>query len=306
MPLTGSLAGPAPGMSAARWPRDEQASITTEAIAEAEVHRAHHRRAARPGRLADAHEGDRDQRADDARGADRERVEEHRLGAREEDVGDQHRGGGGHAVGLEQVGRHARAVADVVADVVGDHGGVARIVLGDVRLDLATRSAPTSAPLVKMPPPRRANTEISEPPKARPISASGLVVAGGVHRPHERREREQAGAHHEQARHRAAVGRRAPKAGPKPVVRRLGDAHVGAHRDVHADEARQRARERADREAERVPAAEREAEQRRRSARRPSPRCGTGGSGRPRRRCGSRPRSRWRARSRWAPRARVR
>ena len=31
-----------------------------------------------------------------------------------------------------------------------------------------TRSAPTSAAFVKMPPPRRANTEIREPPNARP------------------------------------------------------------------------------------------------------------------------------------------
>ena len=35
---------------------------------------------------------------------------------------------------------------------------------------LPTRSAPTSAPLVKMPPPSRAKIEISEPPKARPTS----------------------------------------------------------------------------------------------------------------------------------------
>ena len=35
---------------------------------------------------------------------------------------------------------------------------------------LPTRSAPTSAPLVKMPPPRRAKIEISEEPKARPMS----------------------------------------------------------------------------------------------------------------------------------------
>ena len=35
-----------------------------------------------------------------------------------------------------------------------------------------TRSAPTSAALVKIPPPRRANTEISEPPKPSPTSAS--------------------------------------------------------------------------------------------------------------------------------------
>ncbi len=37
---------------------------------------------------------------------------------------------------------------------------------------LPTRSAPTSAALVKMPPPRRAKTEMSEPPKPRPTSAA--------------------------------------------------------------------------------------------------------------------------------------
>ena len=37
---------------------------------------------------------------------------------------------------------------------------------------LPTRSAPTSAALVKMPPPSRANTEISEPPKPSPTRAS--------------------------------------------------------------------------------------------------------------------------------------
>ena len=42
-----------------------------------------------------------------------------------------------HRVGLEQVRRHAGAVADVVADVVGDHRRVARIVLGDAGFDLA-------------------------------------------------------------------------------------------------------------------------------------------------------------------------
>ena len=42
-----------------------------------------------------------------------------------------------HLVRLEQVGRHTRAVADVVADVVGDGRRVARVVLGDAGLDLA-------------------------------------------------------------------------------------------------------------------------------------------------------------------------
>ena len=49
----------------------------------------------------------------------------------------QHGGDDGHGIGLEQVGGHAGAVADVVADVVGDHGRVARVVLGDAGLDLA-------------------------------------------------------------------------------------------------------------------------------------------------------------------------
>ena len=42
-----------------------------------------------------------------------------------------------HLVRLEQVGGHPRTVADVVAHVVGDGGGVPGIVLGDPLLDLA-------------------------------------------------------------------------------------------------------------------------------------------------------------------------
>ena len=41
---------------------------------------------------------------------------------------------------------------------------------------LPTRSAPTSAPLVKMPPPRRAKIEISEPPKPSATRASSIVL----------------------------------------------------------------------------------------------------------------------------------
>ena len=40
-------------------------------------------------------------------------------------------------VRLEEVGAHAGDVADVVADVVGDHHRVVRVVLVDARLDLA-------------------------------------------------------------------------------------------------------------------------------------------------------------------------
>ena len=39
---------------------------------------------------------------------------------------------------------------------------------------LPTRSAPTSAALVKMPPPTRANSAIEEAPKAKPVSGTAL------------------------------------------------------------------------------------------------------------------------------------
>ena len=54
----------------------------------------------------------------------------------EHEMAEQHRGRRRDDVGLEQVGRHAGAVADVVADVVGDDGRIARIVFGNARFDL--------------------------------------------------------------------------------------------------------------------------------------------------------------------------
>ena len=54
----------------------------------------------------------------------------------EDDRGDQR-----HLVRLEDVGRHAGAIADVVANVVGDRRGIARVVLGEVLLDFADQVA---------------------------------------------------------------------------------------------------------------------------------------------------------------------
>ncbi len=55
----------------------------------------------------------------------------------EEDRGQHHRRHDRHRVSLEQVGGHAGAIADVVADVVGDGRRIAGIVLGNAGLDLA-------------------------------------------------------------------------------------------------------------------------------------------------------------------------
>ena len=54
--------------------------------------------------------------------------------------GAQREGGeNGADVGLVQVSAHTGNVADVVADVIGDGGGVARVVLGDTGFDLADK-----------------------------------------------------------------------------------------------------------------------------------------------------------------------
>ena len=72
---------------------------------------------------------------------DGQRIEHHALRAGriagEIDRRQHHGRHDGHRIGFEQVGRHAGAVADVVAHVVGDRGGVARIVLGNSCFDLA-------------------------------------------------------------------------------------------------------------------------------------------------------------------------
>ncbi len=84
-----------------------------------------------------AHREGADDRRDDRDAAEHERVERDGGLLVEGQDAEQHDGHRGDRVGLEEVGGHAGAVADVVADVVGDHGRVARIVLGDARLDLA-------------------------------------------------------------------------------------------------------------------------------------------------------------------------
>ena len=84
-----------------------------------------------------AHREGADDRGDDRDAADHERVERDARRLVEGEHAEQDHGDGRDRVGLEQVGRHAGAVADVVADVVGDRRRVARVVLGDARLDLA-------------------------------------------------------------------------------------------------------------------------------------------------------------------------
>ena len=61
-------------------------------------------------------------------GADHQRQQQHLVAhrRREKDRGEQHRRDDRHDIGFEQIRRHAGAIADIVADIVGDDGRVAR------------------------------------------------------------------------------------------------------------------------------------------------------------------------------------
>ncbi len=63
------------------------------------------------------------------------------LGVGKENRCQHHGGNRGHRIGLEQIRRHAGAIADIVADIVGDGGGIARIVFGNAGFDLTDHIA---------------------------------------------------------------------------------------------------------------------------------------------------------------------
>ena len=122
-----------------------------------------------------------------------------------------------------------------------------------------TRSAPTSAAFVKMPPPSRAKTEMSEPPNASPIRSStaesGVLLEPAGEDPVVAGDPEQAEADDEQAGHRAGAERDAERRGDT-LAGRLRGADVRAHGDVHADEAGRGRENRPDQEADRGAPAE--------------------------------------------------
>ena len=126
---------------------------------------------------------------------------------------------------------------------------------------LPTRSAPTSAPLVKMPPPSRAKIEISEPPKARPMSACS-VRPGHAHRdqnPVIAGDADEAEADDQHAGDRAAAKCDVERFA-HAFVRSLRGAHIGPNGDVHADVAGGTREHGADQKTDRGRPAEGEAE----------------------------------------------
>ncbi len=92
-------------------------------------------------RLPAPDEEDPDDREEDADPGDHHRQEdrpEHQDGiAGERRDAEGGRGEDGAAVGFVQIRPHPRDIPDVVAHIVGDGGGIAGVILGDLRLDLA-------------------------------------------------------------------------------------------------------------------------------------------------------------------------
>ncbi len=182
-------------------------------------------------------------------------ISQHRLLA-EEDGGEHHGGDHGDGVGLEEVGRHAGAIADIVADVVGDGRRVAGIVLGNAGFDLAdeigadigTLGEDTAAETREDRDQRGAETEGDE-------GVDDLAAVGRRAHPHRKdvevdgnAEQGETGDQH--AGDGAGLERDIEAAGERQRGALRGP-HVGAHRDVHADEPGDAGEERADEEADR-------------------------------------------------------
>ena len=202
--------------------------------------------------LADAGEERPDHRGEHRHPTERERVEPEvtrRIGRTE-----QHHGHRGHRVRLEQVGGHAGAVADVVTDVVGDHGGVARVVLGNSGLDLADEVSADVGGLRE-----DAAAEAGEHRDQRATEGEPdeilhgrlrRVAEGTGEEPVVAGDAEQAETDDEQPRDRPGAERDLER-GRNALARRLRRAKVRADSDVHADEARRGGEHCPDHEAER-------------------------------------------------------
>ncbi len=183
--------------------------------------------------------------------------------AGEEDRGQHHRGDDGDRIGLEQVGGHAGAVADIVTHVVGDRGRIARIVFRDSGLHLADQVATDVGALRE-----DAAAETGEDRNQRSAEAERnhridhrAVIGRLVHRAGEeaeiKRHPEQCETRDQHAGYRARFEREFEPAGER-LRGGLRDAHVGAHRNIHADEAGRARQDRADRKADCDQPAERE------------------------------------------------
>ena len=138
-------------------------------------------------------------------------------------------------VGLEQVGAHAGHVAHVVAHVVRDDAGVARVVLGNARLDLAHQ---VRAHVRGLGVDAAADTgEQRDGAGAHGKAADVLGVVGVAVEEIQDAHAQKAETGHRKTHHRAAVEGHEERFGLTAFRGRLGRAHVGAGGRLHAEKA---------------------------------------------------------------------
>ena len=191
---------------------------------------------------------------DDARRADRQRIEhggiKHRL-AGEENRGEHHGGDDRHRVGFEQISGHSGAIADIVADIIGDRRRIAGIVLGNAGFDLADEIGADIGALGE-----NAAAETGEDRNQRCAETERdqrvdrlAALRRMAERPGEnikiRRDAEECEARDQEPGDGARLERNVEARGER-LHGRLGGAHIGANRDIHADKARGAGKDRAD------------------------------------------------------------
>ena len=205
-----------------------------------------------------------DDRGHDAGPADRQRIEHRRqlqLRRGEYDRPEHHGGDHGHHIGLEQIRRHAGAVADIVADIVGDGRGVARIVLRDPGFDLADHVAADIGALGED---AAAQTREDRDQRGAEAERHQRVDHRAVGRPEADGPDQEAEIERDPEQRQAGDQETGDGAGLEGEVetagQRLGGGlrhpHIGPDRDIHADEAGRSRQQRADGEADRRIAAE--------------------------------------------------
>ena len=134
-------------------------------------------------------------------------------------------------VALEQVGGHACAVTYVVADVVGDRRGVARVVLGDALLDLSDEVGSDVGRLGE-----DAATDTHEHGEQGGAEAETFEHLGSVRaeEQHDEAGAEQAEPHGEHAGDAAGAEGDPHRAAGFTAASGRGDPDVGADREPHA------------------------------------------------------------------------
>ena len=201
------------------------------------------------GALRQSGEEGADDRGDDTDRADGEGQHHDLADIRrrgEIDSAEHHRCDERHGVGFEQVSRHAGAVAHVVTDVVGNRGGVARIIFRDTGFDLAdhvaadirTLGEDTAAETGEDRDERSAEAERHE--RVDDFAFLAFIGQREAERPSQEavitNDAEQSEADHEHTGDGARFERHL-QAFIEADARGFGRADVGANRHEHADEA---------------------------------------------------------------------